>query len=232
MRTISKPKYIFPPRAVSGAITIDKVSAHEKFGWKAQPKFNDMHLCLSYESGEVNLLTRHNSKHKRYNTPDFLLEEIEEMMDKLGLDKSAWSYLDGGVLHHKHAYFQDHLVIWDILVRENQHLVGTTYRERYEWLLSKLGGEPFYIELNGEKFQVGIKITEHIFVPVFFETAQECWDMVQAVNEAAGWKNEGEPLLEGLMLKQPDGVLKPGRREHNNEDWMTRCRVRTGRHRQ
>jgi hypothetical protein len=209
----------------------DQISTHIKFGWKAQPKVNDMHLCMSLEGDDINLYTRHDSKFKRFRLPDFLRTEIKELAEKLGLDESAWSYLDGGVLHNKHSYFQNTIALWDILVRDNEYLTGTTYEERHNWLLEKVGGEPYYIEIDGKKWQIGVKVTEHIFIVTFFDDPQELWDLVNEVNEAAGWKNEGEPLLEGMVLKSPDGILKPGRREKNNSDWITRCRIRTGRHR-
>lgn len=231
MPTLTTAKYIYPPRPMSGSLPVEKIHIYEGYGWKYQPKFNDNHLCISKNGDDVRFFTRHAKEFTRTKY-DFevspLINEVNEVFEKLGLTEGI-QYLDGGLLHSKHQYFKNTIVIWDILVRDNEHLVGTTYKERYEWLLSKLDGEPYYIELNGEKFQVGIKITDNIFIPIMLDDPMEVWDLTNNVNEAANWES-GEPLLEGVMCKSPSGVLKSGRREKNNSDWLARCRVTTGRH--
>lgn len=214
---------------MEGSLPIQKTQVYEQYDWKPQLKFNDNRICLSC-NGEIIPYTRRGEKYKRWTMPDFIEKEIQELLDILGLDKEAWSYLDGGLLHHKHKYFQDTIVIWDILVRNNEYLTGTSYGERHDWLLQNIGDEPFYIKINDKEWQVGIKVTEHIFVPLFFDNIQETWDMVQEVLEADNWVS-GEPILEGVVLKDPSGALKSSHREKNNQDWMGRCRIKTGRHR-
>jgi hypothetical protein len=56
------------------------------------------------------------------------------------------------------------------------------------------------------------------------QEAETAWDLVDAVNA------NGSIILEGLMLKNPTSTLGFGFTEKNNEDWMVRSRISTGRH--
>jgi hypothetical protein len=74
---------------------------------------------------------------------------------------------------------------------------------------------------------VGHNLTEHIFVPAVLE--QDQWDPMWA--ELIDLNQQyAQPLIEGLVLKQPDGLLELGRGERNNTAWSVKCRVQTRRH--
>lgn len=226
-------RYIYPPRPNEGAVPATELPIFRDRGWQGQLKFNGNRLVLFKNGAGTTFYNRHKDVHKRYTPPDWLIQEIEDACRSLGLDQDKWSLLDGELLHHKHPLFKDTIAIWDILVRDSQWLLGTTYQERYESLLAQLPPEPemFYLEVGGERFLLGIKLTEHIFIPILTDDPQKLWDLTEEVNVAAGWKGEGEPVLEGVVLKNPQGKLEPGFKEKNNTSWCTRCRVKTGRHR-
>ena len=223
-------RYIFPPRPQEGSVPASELANFETMGWQGQPKFNGNRLVLSKNGGDIVFYNRHEEKHRRYNPPAWLQKEVAEACELLGLDKDEWNLLDGELLHHKHRLFQDFVALWDILVRDSEWLLGTTYQERYDSLIS-CGVEPFVLEVGGKTFTLGVKLTEHIFIPLMTDDLQSVWDLTQAVNEAAGWKNEGEPVLEGAVLKLTSGKLAPGLRKKNNQHWCNRCRIQTGRHR-
>jgi hypothetical protein len=232
-------RYIYPPRPIHDPVPIDKIGMYAKYSWKAQLKYNDKRTEISVNNNEVELFNRHKSKHKTFTlTTELHNELLTVLRDVLGLDVSQWSYVDGGLLDGKNKNIAGLIVIWDILVREGDWLIGSTYGERYKWLLDKAvaaGGQPFMVEVNGQKFDFGIKLSEHVFLPRVFENYETAWELVFAVNKAAKWNGigDGEPLLEGCILKDPDGVLKPDNgKEENNTTWSARSRVRTGRHRQ
>ena len=225
-------RYIYPPRPQEGSVPQTELANFKSMGWQGQLKFNGSRLMLSKNGGEATFYNRHNDVHKRYNPPAWMQEEITEACMLLGLDQSEWNLLDGELIHHKHKLFSDTIALWDILVRDSEWLLDTTYEERYNSLLAQLPPDPemFYLEIGDEKFLLGIKLTEHIFIPILTDNLQGLWDLTQEVNKAAGWDGEGEPALEGVVLKKPSGKLKPGLKEKNNADWCTRCRVQTGRH--
>jgi hypothetical protein len=225
-------RYLYPPRPSEGSVPFEAVEKLASYGYQAQPKLNDKRLCLSISNGQITFFNRHKDVHKTYTAPGFLRNEIMQVCKMLELDVAKWQYIDGGLLNGKHKFFKDTIAIWDIIVRNGEWLLGTTYKERYEWLLGKIpNAQPFIITLNNCPFQIGIKLTDHIFIPLMTPDYQRLWKMVHDVNEAAGWKNEGEPLLEGIVLKLPSGKLAPAFKEVNNGSWMTRCRIQTGRSR-
>lgn len=233
-----KERYIFPPRPLHDPVPFDRIGMYARYSWQAQIKYNDKRSEISVNNGLVELFNRHKSKHKTFTLTAELREELLVVFrDVLGLDVSQWSYLDGGLLDGKNKHISGLFVIWDILVREGEWLIGSTYGERYKWLLEKaeaIGGKPFIVEINGKQFDFGIKLSEHIFLPRVSNDYQAVWDFVHAVNTAAGWSTAtgGEPVVEGVILKDPSGVLKPDNGvEENNNTWSARSRVRTGRHR-
>ena len=224
-------RYIYPPRSAKGSTPRDQLAPLKKYGWKAQCKLNDKRLCLSIDDGKITFYNRHNAIHKTYTPPTWLQEEILQACQILGLTTDdEWQYLDGGLLHGKHKHFADTIAIWDILVRNSEWLLNTTYQERYDSLIAKLvEHEHYIITIGGKQFDLGIKITEHIFIPHLYDDYDEVWKIVDEANAAAGWKGEGEALLEGCVLKQPSGKLTPGFRPDNNSAWQTRSRIQTGR---
>lgn len=226
-------RYIYPPRPQEGAVPPTELSNFQKMGWHGQLKFNGNRLVLSKNGDGATFYNRHKDIHKRYSPPAWLQDEISEACRLLGLDKNEWNLLDGELLHHKHRLFRDTIALWDIIVRDGEWLLDTTYEERYNSLLAQLPPEPemFYLEVGGKRFLLGIKLTEHIFIPILTDNLQGLWGLTQEVNKAVGWKGEGEPLLEGVVIKNIKGKLTPGFRPQNNMSWCTRCRVQTGRHR-
>ncbi len=227
-------RYIYPPRPTHDPVPFNSTQIYKTLGWVAQLKFNDRRCLTSYESGTVELFNRHKRKFQDYVAPDWLQADLTHVIeDVLGLDKGGWSYLDGGLLDRKNKWVSNTIVIWDILVRNNDWLLGSTYIDRYNWLLDKAmqaGGQSFYLDVAGNQIDLGIKLGEHVFMPRLLNDYDEAWQFVQQVNDIAGWHNVGEPLLEGIVLKSPSGTLQPGTREANNADWCVRSRVRTGRH--
>ena len=224
-------QYIYPPRPAKAAIPFEASEVYSRYGWKAQLKFSDKRCVICIDKSGVELFTRHDSIHS-YTPPPHFIEEIRYIAESvLGLEKD-WSLLDGGLLDGKNKLFSDTLVIWDILVREGEWLLGSTYGERYEWLLSRSGTESFVLEVGGKAVDFGIRLSKNIFIPRQSAEFTELWEQVQRANQLAGWSGpgDGEPLLEGIVYKDNSGTLEPGLREENNTSWCSRTRVRTGRH--
>jgi hypothetical protein len=225
-------RYIYPPRPLHDAVPRNSINMYQKMDWWAQIKYNDKRTVISLFDGMFEMSNRHRDKHKTYNVPGFLHDEILEAAQILGLESDHWHYLDGGLLHGKHKIMRDTIVIWDILVRNDEWLVGSTYKDRYKSLISGLDNTPFIVDVNGQACDFGVKITDHIFIPKIWRDYDAIWKFVDETNEAACWKENdgGEPLLEGVMLKAPNGKLKISTKENNNTDWSVRSRVKTGRH--
>ena len=239
---IKTSQYIFPPRPTK-AIPRDQTTILGEMGWLAQLKYNDSRCLVKYlPSGKIELWNRHGEQFRTYNCPDWLEKELQTVRIKLNLTPGELHLLDGGLLDQKHKAIKDTIAIWDILVKNGQHLVGTTYTERYNSLLNEvIATKPnpwCYRHGDTEPYKLGLAITEHCLIPENHPAQDwpELWDMINTIN--APWtigtpKDTNysiKPLIEGLVFKDPIGTLGYGFQEKNNSDWVMRSRVTTGRH--
>lgn len=224
MLQVKQAQYIYPPRPNTAIPREMSIKLHtDPTGmwddWRAQLKYNDSRCVIKLRSdGAIEMWNRHNER-MSYNIPIPLEEQLYELHSKLG---PGYHMLDGGLIHQKHPHIKDTIVLWDILVDNSQHQIGTTYQERYSKLRSVATGGAY---LYGPH-HLGQKITQDIFTPNMWplQEAETAWDLVDAVNAS------GSIILEGLMLKNPTATLGFGFTEKNNEDWMVRSRISTGRH--
>lgn len=234
---IIKPdQYIYPPRSAD-AIPRDQCEIFAAMGWLAQYKYNDTHILIKYcDNGTIEIWNRHAERIKSYHAPDWLIEELVE----IGLhEPGSTTILDGGLLDQKHAAIKDTIVIWDILVHNNEHLIGTNYQHRYNIIKTTATNQNWeYHHKSHQPIPFGLKITNNIFIPnnwpaQLWDTA---WDNIQTVNQpyTTGSPNSAnydcKPVLEGLIFKDPKGKLEFGFKPKNNDSWIIRSRVRTGRH--
>ena len=233
--SVGVDRYIFPPRASAvtpfefGGVLSGAVCTLAGSGWWGQPKFNDSRLLVKFlpgwegDCGLIEFWNRHGERFRDYVTPRFLLEEVREAGIALGL--GGFCLLDGGLLDRKHRLVKDSVVLWDVLVLDGKWLVGSTYAERFEFLKASLPKEERPFLMRG--FRVGSCWSERVFLTDCFGAGEWAglWEGVLGVNEGLE-----QPLLEGIVFKNPRGVLTRSFGEKNNGEWMVRSRVRTGRH--
>lgn len=257
---VSEDHYIFPPRT-KDSTPRSELAIYASLGWQAQLKYNDSHALIKYKSdGSVELWNRHAERFRTYTAPDWLLEQLNSLRPRLRLQPGTWTLLDGGVLDHKHVAIRDTIVIWDVLVYNGQHLVGTTYQHRYNLLFDHLIGNGgngaaqatpwFYVTPKGVSHDFGTKIHDNLLMPRNYDgildpakpVPGDAWDalwtgFIDVVNTPwtigkPGDRNyDCKPLIEGLVVKNMQGKLKMGFKEANNQDWLIKSRVQTGRHR-
>ncbi len=230
---LATPQYIYPPRATT-CIPRDDMSMFGEMGWIAQLKYNGARCCIQYlPNGKIELWGRHAERFKKYRAPDWLLGELEDIKLALGLNNNEWSYLDSELIDFKHEAIRDTIAIFDILVKNNEYLIGTKYRERMATLYGGIQGIWHYNPPHGkhEPINFGHKLHNHILVPGEYQSEawNGLWDIVHKVNAPYDEVGKG-PLLEGLVAKDPNGELSRAWNEQNNSEWMTRSRVETGRH--
>lgn len=221
--------YIYPPRPQDALPRGD----HEIFAqldWIAQLKFNDSRCLIKIlGDGRIQLWSRH-AERLKYFPPIQLQEQLETLkrLTKERLGNDGYCLFDGGLLHNKHKAIKDTLVIWDVLVLDGEHLVGTDYAHRYTMLEKLYGNEQFYYK----DYRLGNEITENIFYPDIIppQSWENTWNTIDEINEPFLSTNTAGPLIEGLVFKDPDGLLEPGYRQNNNSGWLARSRVKTNRH--
>jgi ATP-dependent DNA ligase len=218
-------RYIYPPRP-DGAVPRDQLSLLKPFqSWIAQLKFNDTRCLLKFLSdGRIQLWNRHGERIKNYSPAPEMVEELEALREKLG---PGYHLLDGGVLDQKHKAIKDTIVVWDVLVSDGIHLIGTSYADRYGKIQALATDEEFTFKDR----VFGHKITDNIFIPECIPSAKwdETWEMIDEINEVYLDAGFG-PVLEGLVLKDPSAPLEFSFGQNNNGAWQVRSRVKTGRH--
>lgn len=225
MIAIATDKYIYPPRPKT-SLPFEEVSFFKDLGWVAQYKYNGSRCVIKHlPNGKIELWNRHAEKFRTYNPPTWLQDQIRDSLYKLGLSPTGYHLLDGELLDQKHVAIKDTVVIWDILVRDGQHLLGTTYGERHSTLHDAISTEERWLY---KSYDFGIRLDEKVLFATNFAAGQ--WDGVWSTVLEVNKPFDNRPLLEGLVIKDPNGVLERGWRESNNGDWLVRCRVKTGRH--
>ena len=237
---VQHDQYIFPPRS-KDAIPRADTEIFGMLGWIAQPKYNDSHALIKYcPDGSIELWNRHAERFRTYHAPAHLIEELQTIGHRLKIKPGTVTILDGGILDQKHVAIKDTIALWDILVYNDQHLTGTTYIDRYNQIIEAATRNYWTYENPGHgPIQFGFKFTDNILIPLNWESCEwdNLWDIVNTVNAPYTIGTPGspdydcKPILEGLVFKDPNGVLELGFKEHNNDSWMMRSRVMTGRHR-
>lgn len=228
---LREDQYVFPPRAQE-AIPLSETQIFADMGWTAQLKYNDGRCLIKYKNGEIELWNRHAERFRTYRAPDELIDQLAEVRDRLNLSKTETSLLDGGLMHDKHCALHNTIVIWDVLAINGEHLIGSTYGDRHAHLVSKLSTQESWNFTNkAGTFDFGMKVSQDVLMPRCYAAAdwQTTWDSLVLKVNSAYPKNS--PLLEGFLLKDPEGKLKLGYGERNNDHWQCRSRVCTGRHR-
>lgn len=211
-------RYIYPPRP-TGAVPPGQWQAFADKAWIGQYKFNGSRcLVKCFGKGRYELWNRH--KAKLVYTPS---PKLHTQLQRLA--EYEWTIFDGELIHSKHTAVKHTIALYDLLVYSGEHLLGTPYIDRYKMLHYMCLGDPPAWTHKGLKF--GDCISPDIFVPDNWQANEWplAWSNVEKVN-----RGYTSPLLEGLVLKNANGKLKPGFKPDNNGDWMTRSRVKTGRH--
>lgn len=227
MLKVKPDQYIFPPRS-KNAVPREQSSIFGALGWKAQLKYNDTRTIIKYcHDDKIELWTRHAEKFRSYNPPAWLVEELAQIGSMLNRTPGTVMMLDGGLLDQKHRLIKDTIVIWDMLVFDDEHLLGTTYASRYGRIAGLTSGPWCYNVPKVGNVEFGLRLTDHVLVPECHssESWTTLWTKVDQVN-----KPFDSPVLEGLCFKDMNGKLELGHREINNSSWFMRSRVKTGRH--
>lgn len=125
-----RARFIDPPRP-EVAIPIDTIGSIERRGTHiAQLKMNGTYneIIISPEK-TVTCFTRHNTPHKAWS-PN--LNTLKPLIDAA----KGWTVFCAELLHSKGSGIRDTNYVHDILVYDDQVLVGKTYLERWQMIAS------------------------------------------------------------------------------------------------
>lgn len=203
MRLYQKFEYLYPPRPeVKGPST--SLTNLEKQGYLAQPKLNGSCMTLFTDGSQVETYDRHKS-HLQTCIPN---EELRS------LSKEGWTVLVGEYLNKNQEdenkkKFNHKFVIFDILVHQNNYLVGETFKRRQE-ILDDLFNITDYNNILSQ-------VSDNVFrAKNFYNDLEKVWSDITQIQ-----------LYEGLVLKKENSRLEIGLHPTNNTKSQIKIRKET-----
>lgn len=196
--------YIYPPRAKQ-KITSSGLATFQKLGFVAQPKLDGSCSVLFLEAGKKPvLMNRHKETFSRYPVDPKEFQTLHKGNGKMIL---TGEYLNKSKKNSEGEPLKG-FVIFDILMYEGKHLLGTSQGERMELIYSLFESTDYdgYIK----------RIDEYAFVVNQFDKPTEVWNEIIQTD-----------MYEGFVLKNPKGKLRNGTRPENNGSWQVKCRKPT-----
>lgn len=199
-------KYLYPPRP-KNAIPSDELSFWDNNTLLAQPKPNGSN-CTIYTNGEKFIvMNRHNQR-----LTNFQLSEKEILSMYRG--DGSWMVINGEYMNksksdEKGQVFNHKFVIFDILVLDNDYLVGKTFEQRVELL------DELYGNIPCEKDYLW-GVSENIYrVKSYTRDFLELYNSLVEID-----------MIEGLVLKRKGAKLEIGNTENNNTKSQLKARKR------
>jgi hypothetical protein len=196
-------QYLWPPRPEK-KIPKDMLKFYEKLGFWAQKKKNGTCTVIFARGKEVIFKTRHldidNGDHRMWSPTQ------EHIRFFQGSNK--WNVYVAELIHSKVSGGpKNQLYVFDKIVDEGVHLVGSTFEERQLLLASQW--EPIADE--GDQ----TRVSDYVSIATNYTG-----DFVKLFSEL-------KPEDEGLVLKNPKAVLKACMKQDSNNAWQIKCRIAT-----
>lgn len=199
-----KNQYIFPPR-IEHKISADSLIKYDTNEYLSQAKFNGSNCSLYLNGTSFTQRNRHEGIITNFKMKD---KDILSLHHSKGDMVIVGEYMNKSQKDSNGKVFNNKFVIFDILVYEGQHLVGTTFEERYNLLL-----DIYDVKSYDDYFY---QVNENVFLVKSFKN-----DFLNKYNDIVK-----VPMLEGLVLKKRNGKLERGTRIKNTTSQL-KCRKET-----
>jgi hypothetical protein len=200
-------KYIYPPRP-KNAIHDSELGLYEGQNMIGQIKTNGSNCVLSTNGIDYKVMNRHGQRLTNFQLTD---NEIKDIYRGTG----EWmvinaEYLNKNKYDERNQKFNHKLIIFDILVYNNEYLVGSTFEQRIQ-LLDKLYGQ-----IDSEKDYL-YKISQNTYRVKSYDVGfKNLFDKYTPID-----------LVEGLVLKRKNSKLEISSGTENNWRGQLKSRKRT-----
>ena len=199
-------QYIYPPRP-SNAIPPKCLPEWDNGAMIAQPKLNGSNCLIFTDGDQVMAMNRHGQRLSNFRIPR------EEILGALA-GARGWTVLNGEYLNKSKADeagrpFNHRLVLFDILVRDSEYLVGSTFADRVTIMDGMFGQEP------GDK----------PYLTRISDAMQRVRTYRSGFADLFGDLTARGALIEGLVLKRAGARLETGNTEGNNSRGQVKERV-------
>jgi ATP-dependent DNA ligase len=185
-------QYIFPPRP-KNPIQSKDLKIWDNDMMVAQPKLNGSNCTVYMDGQNVYVYNRHGQRMSNF---DLDKQELQSLYRGKG-----WMVLNGEYMNKSKKdrfgeIFNNKFCLFDILVFENNYLVGKTFQERINML------NDFY----GEPNEILHCITPNVFrIKSFYTEFEKLYNSLVSTD-----------MMEGLVLKRKNAKLEVGSTENNN----------------
>jgi len=203
-----KYSYIFPPRP-KNAIPYSNITLWDNGQMIGQPKMNGSNCVIFTDGSSYKVMGRHNQILSNFQLSKSELSEIYRPVNGGWLVING-EYLNKNKLDENGSPFNHKLIIFDILVHESDHLVGSTFIDRID-LLDKLYGQD-----ECEKNYL-YKYTDNIYRVKSYKN-----DFERIFNDLTKID-----VIEGIVFKRKNARLELGTTENNNAKSMVKARKPT-----
>jgi hypothetical protein len=196
-------QYIYPPRPKNPIPSTD-LNIWDNGMMLAQPKINGSN-CTIYTNGkDIYVYNRHGQRLTGFDIPK---EEILNLYRGNGWWVLNGEYTNKSKQNENGSVFSHKFCLFDILVKNGEYLIGTTFQQRVDMMLELYGSPKGYIS----------QITENTFVIKSFYN-----DFTTIFNDLSKID-----MIEGLVLKRKSAKLETGTSENNNSKSQIKSRKAT-----
>ena len=207
--------FLYPPRPEK-AILPSLIPSFETRGWVSQYKLNGTCTFIGVDpQGGLHTLTRHNTPHKMWK-PSERTKALAAFCPR-----GQWTVFIAELLNDKTPLIKDTLYLFDIIVSSSLQLVGTTFQERQDFL-SELMFPKGIQDPKSNWWEKSPEKSHAVVAPgIWLAKTQRTGlrDIFTQIRDA------GDKSVEGLVLKDPKGVLEYAYRAGSNQGWQCKCRV-------
>ena len=202
---IKEFKYFYPEKPVlvhRDQSLVDDISNDPN--WVAEPKYNGTRLMLHIIDGKIEFWGRHGDKLAYNNSPSQeIISKLQEMFPK------GYYLFDGELRHNKVTGMKHRIVLWDVFIYNHELLYKQPYWARRSLLENHL------------------TVGDNQDISLIEQYADDFRKHFADYTEG----RHGDPdEFEGLVMKNLQGKIKPGRNSGANSSWMYKIRKETGRH--
>lgn len=206
MTPYKKFLYYYPPRP-ENKITPLSLDEYDDGRFIAQPKMNGSACMIFMNEKEMKIYDRHGAE------KSWPIDGREIYRGK-GWMVICGEWLNKGKFDENKKKFNEKFIIWDIIVYNGEYLTGSSFPERIK-LLDELYGEEDY---NSYLYEIN---EDFYRVKTFDSGFKTLFDEIEAKFE------DGNGLLEGVVLKMKQSRLKKGISSKNNTFTLLKCRLST-----
>lgn len=191
--------YLWPPRPEK-AVAKDLIPMYQRRGWIAQKKKNGTNTPIFTNGQEVIFKTRHNADHKLWSPKQQHIEFFKQQSN------NNWNVYCGELLHHKTPHIKDQLYLFDMIVCDGVHLIGMPFADRYNLLANKWK----IIDEHSDALVVSSCVS-----------VAKCFDssLLDIYEQQLNKEDEG------LVLKNPRGILSTCLQPKKNGGWQVKARI-------